>query len=72
MLCFGSSNKFQRFWKEYGFGKRHKPLKEELGQRLTVVSFPGAGHLSIVTEPMKAAAAVISFLQSVSDPISTK
>jgi len=37
-------------------------LKQELGERATLVSFPGAGHLFIVTEPNKAAAAVVSFL----------
>jgi pimeloyl-ACP methyl ester carboxylesterase len=37
-------------------------LKQELGERATLVSFPGAGHLFIVTEPKKAAAAVVSFL----------
>ena len=38
-------------------------LKEELGTRATLVSFPGAGHLLIVTEPKKVVAAVVSFLQ---------
>lgn len=38
-------------------------LKQELGARATLVSIPGAGHLLIVTEPRKAAAIVISFLQ---------
>ena len=38
-------------------------LKEELGARVTLVSFPGAGHMLPVTEPKKAAAAVISFLR---------
>ena len=37
-------------------------LKKELGARVTLVSFPGAGHLLLVTEPKKAAAAVVSFL----------
>jgi pimeloyl-ACP methyl ester carboxylesterase len=37
-------------------------LKKELGQRVTIVSIPGAGHLFIATQPDKAAAAVISFL----------
>jgi len=37
-------------------------LKQELGVRAALVSFPGAGHLFIVTEPKKAAAAVVSFL----------
>jgi len=39
-----------------------KLLKEEMGARVTLISFPGAGHLLIVTEHGKAAAAVISFL----------
>ena len=38
-------------------------LKEELGVRATLVSFPGAGHLLLVTEPKKVVAAVVSFLQ---------
>ncbi len=38
-------------------------LKEEMGVRVTLVSFPGAGHLFLVTEPKKVAAAVVSFLQ---------
>jgi pimeloyl-ACP methyl ester carboxylesterase len=38
-------------------------LKEELGVRATLVSFPGAGHLLLVTEPNKVVAAVVSFLQ---------
>ncbi len=37
-------------------------LKQELGERATLVSFPGAGHLFIVTEPKKVSAAVVSFL----------
>lgn len=37
-------------------------LKQDLGARVTLVSFPGAGHLLIVTEPRKVAAAVVSFL----------
>jgi pimeloyl-ACP methyl ester carboxylesterase len=37
-------------------------LKQELGARVTLVSFPGAGHLLLVTEPKKATAAVVSFL----------
>jgi pimeloyl-ACP methyl ester carboxylesterase len=41
-------------------------LKQELGARLTLVSFHGAGHLLIVTEAKKAAASVVSFLHSVS------
>jgi len=38
-------------------------LKEELGARATLVSFPGAGHLLLVTDPKKVVAAVVSFLQ---------
>src|SRR5271165_1484637 len=37
-------------------------LKQEMGARVTLVSFPGAGHLFLVTEHKKAAAAVVSFL----------
>lgn len=37
-------------------------LKQELGARVTLVSFPGAGHLFIVTRYEKAAADVVSFL----------
>lgn len=38
-------------------------LKEEMGERVTLVSLSGEGHLFIVTEHEKAAAAVISFLR---------
>lgn len=38
-------------------------LKREMGARVTLVTFPNAGHLFIVTEPDKAAAVVISFLR---------
>jgi pimeloyl-ACP methyl ester carboxylesterase len=38
-------------------------LKQELGVRVTLVPFPGAGHLMLVTEPKKAAAAMVSFLR---------
>jgi len=38
-------------------------LKQELGARVTLVPFPGAGHLMLVTEPKKAAAAMVSFLR---------
>jgi pimeloyl-ACP methyl ester carboxylesterase len=38
-------------------------LKQELGTRVTLVPFPGAGHLMLVTEPKKAAAAIVSFLR---------
>jgi pimeloyl-ACP methyl ester carboxylesterase len=44
-----------------------KLLKEELLDRVTLVSFPGAGHLFIVTEHAKAAASVVSFLHSLSN-----
>lgn len=37
-------------------------LKQEMGDRVTLVLFPHAGHLLIVTEADKATAAVISFL----------
>src|SRR5262249_27306074 len=40
-------------------------LKQELGARVTLVSFPGAGHLFIVTEHKKTAADVVTFLHSV-------
>lgn len=39
-------------------------LKQEMGSRVTMVSFPGAGHLLVATQPQKAAAAVVSFLHS--------
>jgi pimeloyl-ACP methyl ester carboxylesterase len=39
-------------------------LKQEMGARVSMVSFPGAGHLLVATEPQKAAAAVVSFLHS--------
>jgi len=38
-------------------------LKQELGARVTLVPFPGAGHLMLVTEPRKVAAAIVSFLR---------
>jgi pimeloyl-ACP methyl ester carboxylesterase len=38
-------------------------LKKELGARVTLVSFSGAGHMLPVTEPKETAAAVISFLR---------
>jgi pimeloyl-ACP methyl ester carboxylesterase len=38
-------------------------LKREMGARVTLVTFAGAGHLFIVTEAGKAAAAVVSFLR---------
>jgi pimeloyl-ACP methyl ester carboxylesterase len=42
-------------------------LKKEMGARLTLVSFPGAGHLLVATEPKKAASAVASFLHGLPD-----
>ncbi len=38
-------------------------LKQELGARVTLVPFPGAGHLMLVTEPKKAAATMVAFLR---------
>ena len=38
-------------------------LKKDLGDRVTLVSFPGAGHLMLVTEPEKVAKAVVKFLK---------
>ena len=38
-------------------------LKQELGERATLVSLPGEGHLFVVTGPKRAAAAVVSFLR---------
>jgi pimeloyl-ACP methyl ester carboxylesterase len=38
-------------------------LKQELGVRVTLVPFPGAGHLMLVTEPKKAADAIVAFLR---------
>jgi pimeloyl-ACP methyl ester carboxylesterase len=38
-------------------------LKQELGARVTLVTSPGAGHLFLVTEAEKTAAAMISFLR---------
>lgn len=38
-------------------------LKRDMGKRATLVTFSGAGHLFIVTEPEKAATVVISFLR---------
>ena len=40
-------------------------LKKDLGARVTLVSFPGAGHLLLVTDPKKAADAVVTFLHSI-------
>ncbi|MBV9566865.1 MAG: alpha/beta hydrolase [Hyphomicrobiales bacterium] len=44
--------------------KNGELLKQELGERVTLVSINGAGHLSLVTEPQKVAVPVISFLQT--------
>jgi len=38
-------------------------LKQEMGERVTLVSFPGAGHLFLLTEHKKTADAVVSFLR---------
>ena len=38
-------------------------LRQEMGDRVTLISLPGEGHLFIVTEHEKAAAAVVSFLR---------
>jgi len=38
-------------------------LKQELGARVTLISFPGAGHMFVVEEGEKTAAAVVSFLR---------
>ena len=38
-------------------------LKQEMGARVTLVAFPGAGHLFLVTRPKETAAAVVSFLR---------
>jgi pimeloyl-ACP methyl ester carboxylesterase len=38
-------------------------LKQEMGERVTLVSFPGAGHLFVLTEHKEAADAVVSFLR---------
>lgn len=37
-------------------------LKQELGERVTLVSILGAGHFMVVTEPEKAAETIVSFL----------
>jgi pimeloyl-ACP methyl ester carboxylesterase len=38
-------------------------LKQELGARVTLISFPNAGYLFVATQPGKTAAAVVSFLR---------
>jgi pimeloyl-ACP methyl ester carboxylesterase len=43
--------------------KNGELLKQELGERASLVSLPGEGHLFVVTEPNQAAAAVASFLR---------
>jgi len=42
--------------------KNGELLKQEMGTRVTLVAFPGAGHLFLVTRPKETAAAVVSFL----------
>ena len=43
--------------------KNGELLKQEMGARVTLVAFSGAGHLFLVTEAEKTAATVISFLR---------
>jgi pimeloyl-ACP methyl ester carboxylesterase len=43
--------------------KNGELLKKELGARVTLISFPDAGHLFVATQPGKTSAAVVSFLQ---------
>jgi pimeloyl-ACP methyl ester carboxylesterase len=38
-------------------------LKKELGERVTLVPFPGAGHLMVIEQPKKAADAIVAFLK---------
>jgi hypothetical protein len=55
---------------QIAFPENGELLKQEMGVRVTLISFPGgAGHLLVATEPKKAAEAVASFLQSL--PIQT-
>src|SRR5450755_2815769 len=42
--------------------KNGELLKQEMGARVTLVAFSGAGHLFLVTRPKETAAAVVSFL----------
>ena len=42
-------------------------LKQEMGDRVTLVLFPNVGHLLIVTEANKATATVVSFLHGLPD-----
>jgi len=38
-------------------------LKQQLGERVMIVSIAGAGHLMVITQPKKVASAVVSFLR---------
>ena len=38
-------------------------LKKELGERVTLVPFAGAGHLMVIEQPKKAADAIVAFLR---------
>jgi pimeloyl-ACP methyl ester carboxylesterase len=40
-------------------------LKQELGERVTLVEFPNSGHMMLMEEPEKTAAAVVSFLRQI-------
>jgi len=42
--------------------KNGELLKQEMGARVKLVAFPGAGHLFLVTRPKETATAVVSFL----------
>jgi pimeloyl-ACP methyl ester carboxylesterase len=42
--------------------KNGELLKQEMGARVSLVTFSGAGHLFLVTRPKETAAAVVSFL----------
>ncbi|HEX8797449.1 MAG TPA: alpha/beta hydrolase [Terriglobales bacterium] len=46
--------------------KNGELLKQEMGDRVTLVLFPNAGHLLIVTEAEKATTTVVSFLHGLS------
>ena len=41
-----------------------RSLKQELGDRVTLVEFPGVGHMVSLEEPEKTANAILSFLQT--------
>jgi pimeloyl-ACP methyl ester carboxylesterase len=41
-----------------------RSLKQELGERVTLVEFPGVGHMVPVEEPEKTAAAILTFLRT--------